>query len=311
VTPRQSLAFFSTAALWGGAFLYVRVLVDAGIDPFGVAAIRAFLGFLAILPLMLIVRQRLPRDGRTVAWLLVLGIVNVSLPWTLIAVAGQRIPSGVSSIVNASMPLWVAIFALALLPAANLSRGQVAGLVLGFGGVIALIGVDGFRDLGGDSTTGVGLMVIVALSYAFGAVAIRRWLPAVPAVALSVTQLGIGAVILVPLAIGSGAYDGVELGWGEWFSMIAVGAGASGLGAFFYMWLLGEIGAVKASAITYLVPLLGVILGWLILDESVGWNLLLGLALIVLGLALVQRVPVLRWLRRPAPVPAPAIAPDA
>lgn len=309
MTPRQSVAFFSTAALWGGAFLYVRVLIDAGVEPFGVAASRAGLAFLAILPIMLISRQRLPRDPRTLAWLVVLGIVNVTLPWTLIAVAGQRIPSGVSSIVNASLPLWVAIFSIGLLPAANLTRGQVAGLLAGFAGVVALIGLDGFRDLGGDSTTGIGLMMVVAISYGFGAVAIRRWIPGVPAVSLTVTQLGLGSLILIPIAFSTGAYEGVDFGWAEWFSLVAGGAGASGIGSFLYMWLLGQVGAVKASAITYLVPPTGVFLGWLILDEPLGWNLMLGLALIVVGLALVQRVPVGRLILRGRAVFAPQPVP--
>lgn len=314
MTPRQTFAFFCTAAMWGGAFLYVRVLVDAGVEPLGVAASRAVLGFAAVFPIMLATRQRFLGGRRTLLWLMVLAVVNVCLPWTLIAVAGQRIPSGVSSIVNASLPLWVALLALALLPAASLTRGQAAGLVAGFGGVVALIGVDGFRDLQSDSTVGVALMLVVALSYGFAAVAIRRWTPSVPAVALSVTQLGLGSTLLVPVAFATGAYQDADLGWAEWSSMVAGGVGASGLGSFFYIWLLGEIGAVKASAITYLVPPIGVVLGWLVLDEPLGWNLLFGLVLIVTGLALVQRAPVGRYMRRlrrpPQRRPAPA-APDS
>ncbi|HET7737013.1 MAG TPA: DMT family transporter [Tepidiformaceae bacterium] len=308
MTPRQAAALFFTAGVWGGSFLFVRVLVDAGVDPLGVAATRCGLGLLALSPLFLLVRKQIPREPRVVLLLFALGFINMVIPWVLIATAGQRIPSGVSSIVNSSLPLWVAIFSTFFLKTDRLSGVQVFGLLLGFGGVMVLLGLDGFTNLGGDASVGIACVLGASISYAFGAVAIRRWLPGTPTITLTLFPLAVATLIVVPLAALTGSYEGADLGAKEWGSMIAIGAGSSGVAGLSYMWLLGQIGAVRSSVITYLVPVIAIIAGWWFLDESVGWNLVAGIVLIIGGLVLVQRVPVGRIVRfvvpsRGAPVP--------
>ncbi|MGE5597325.1 MAG: DMT family transporter [Hyphomicrobiales bacterium] len=306
MTPRQLTALLAMAAIWGGSFLYVRVLIDAGIAPTGISGIRTVVGMLSLLPVAIAMRRQFPRDGRTWLALLALGFLNFAVPWTLVAMSEEHIPSGVASIVNSAMPLWTAIFAVALIRNERLTAVQVMGLVLGFLGVVALLGED-LADLGGDSARGVALMLLATACAGLSSVIIRRWLLHVPPLPLTIGQVGFASCMLVPLAIGSGAYDGASFGLKEAASALALGGLGSGVAVVAFMWLIGQIGAVRAVVVTYLIPPIGVFLGWAVLDEPIGWNLVLGLSLVAGGVALVQGVPVLRPILRPAqsrPMPA-------
>lgn len=308
MTPRQLAALLFLAATWGGSFLYVRVLVDAGVEPLGVSAIRTGVGVATLLPFAVWARDQFPRDARTWLALCVLGVTNFIAPWTLVAISQQHIPSGVASIVNSAMPLWTAIFTVILLRADPLRPAQCAGLLLGFLGVVALLG-DDLRHLSGDSTAGVGAMLFATAMAGISTVSIRRWMGHVAPIALTVGQVGSAAALLLPVAIGTGAYSGVHFGLPEIASAAAVGAVGSGVAVVAFMWLIADAGAVRASVVTYVVPPIGVFLGWAILDEPIGWSLVIGLALVAAGVALVQGVAgrfgsrAGRFGRAPLPVP--------
>lgn len=306
MTPRQLAALLFMAVIWGGSFLYVRVLVDAGVQPTGVSAIRTVVGVISLLPFALWARDQFPRDWRTWLALCGLGVINFVAPWTLVAISQQHIPSGVASIVNSAMPLWTAIFTIALLRADPLRPVQFAGLVLGFLGVVALLGSD-LRDLTGDAAAGVGAMLLATALAGLSTVIIRRWLGHVAPIALTVGQVGFAAVLLLPFALATRAYSGVHFGAAEFASAAALGALGSGIAVVAFMWLIADAGAVRASVVTYIVPPIGVFLGWAILDEPIGWSLVLGLALIAGGVALVQGLPGMLASRPrrvgPAPIP--------
>ncbi|MEP7217257.1 MAG: DMT family transporter, partial [Anaerolineaceae bacterium] len=115
---------------------------------------------------------------------------------------------------------------------------------------------------------------------------------------------------LWPAALSTGAFASAELGAGQWGSLLALGCAGSGIGVIGYMWLIGEVGPIRAAVVTYLIPPIGVFLGWLVLGEPIGWNLLGGLACVVAGVGLVQGLPVRGRVRRPpSVVPAGAAAP--
>jgi drug/metabolite transporter (DMT)-like permease len=120
---------------------------------------------------------------------------------------------------------------------------------------------------------------------------VRRWLLHIPSIALTIGQVGFAALFLAPVALLTGAYSHADMGAAEWASVFALGAGGSGFAVMCYMWLIGQIGAVRASVVTYLMPPIGIFLGWLVLEESIGWNMLFGLGLIIGGVALVQGAP--------------------
>lgn len=297
MTARQTSLLFLLAGIWGASFLFMRVLLDAGVDPAGVSGGRTVLGFLVLLPFAWLGRARFPRDARTWAALAVLGSVNFAFPWTLFSVGQQHVPSGVGSIVNSAQPLFAAIFSTFLIRGSYLGRQQVAGLLVGFAGVAVLM-EGNVQSLGRESLQGIPLMLGAVVCYSICTVAIRRWLHHVSPVALTFGQIGFAALYLAPVALATGSFEGAAMGWHEWASLAVLGGAGSGIAVIIWMWLIGEVGPVRAAVVTYLMPVVGVFLGWLLLDESVGWDMAVGLALIVAGVAVVQGLPARLAVRR-------------
>ncbi len=307
MTTRQLLVLFALAVVWGCSFLFIKVLIDAGIDPIGASAGRTGLGVLTIAPFAWRARARFPRDRRSWALLAGLGFLNFALPWTLFGFAAQHAPSGASSVANSSQPLWSAIFGTILLKADRLTGIRVLGLAVGFAGVLLLMGED-MLSAGSTGSTAVLIMIGATMCYGISAVSIRRFLSHVPAVVLAFAQLGFATLFLWPVALFAGAFASAQMGVGEWVSLVALGCVGSGIGVIGYMWLIGEVGPIRAAVVTYLMPPLGVFLGWLVLGEPIGWNLVGGLACVVAGVALVQGLPVRRWLLGPPVASASSVA---
>ncbi len=299
VTTKQIAVLLGLALIWGASFLFIRVLVDGGVGAAGVGAGRCTFGLLALVPILAFGRANFPRDRRTLAGLFLLGLVNMAVPWTLFAVAEQNVPSSLASVANSSTPLWTAIFATILLRADPLNRAQQAGLLVGLAGIVVL-SANGLTGFDRESAIGTALIGAATCCYGIAAVSIRRWFGRVPAVALASVQLGSAAIVLWPVALATGAFEGATLGLREWGSLFTLGAFGSGLAMVGYVWLIGQAGAVRASVVTYLIPPTGVFLGWLVLNERIGWNLVAGLGFVIGGVALVQGWPVHRlWRAKP------------
>jgi drug/metabolite transporter (DMT)-like permease len=282
------------ALIWGSSFLFIDVLVDAGIAPVGVSAARLGIGVLALAPLAWIMREQFPRGRRTWFMLAALGLFNFAVPWTLFPLSQREIPSGVASIANSCTPLWASVFAAFLVPGEHLTVRRVLGLGLGFAGIVMLMAGD-VAGVGGNGAWGILGVVIATLLYAVSAVFIRLRLSHVPPVPLTIGQVAFAATVMVPLALASGAYDTAEMGLPEWASLLALGGIGSGVAVIAYMSLIRSLGPVRASVVTYLMPPIGVFLGWAVLNEAIGWNLVIASALIVSGVALVQNIPLRRF----------------
>ena len=298
MTPRQTAILLGIGLTWGASFLFIKVLVDDGVEPLGVSAARTTLGALVLFVLMVRKSRAIPRlRPRTWLGLAALGLLNFAIPWTLFGVAEQHVPSGAASIVNSMNPLWAALLAVAFLHGDTPRGLRAVGLAIGFGGVIVLLGKD-VADIRSASTVAILLLVAATMCYAISTVAIRRWLGHVTPVTLAATQVGFAALMLMPSALATGAYANAHLDIRAWLSLAALGMLGSGVAVAGYMALIHEIGPVRASVVTYLLPPVGVALGWLVLGERVGWNLVGGLACVVAGVALVQGLPVGRWAGR-------------
>jgi len=240
--------------------------------------------------------------------MLALGLFNFAIPWTLFGVAGQHVPSGVSAVANAATPLWSAILATVLLKSESLGPRRIAGLGIGFAGVLVLMAGD-LNDLSWGETGSILLILVATLCYACSAVSIRKWCSGVPSVPLATVQVATASALLFPLALGTGAYAGAEWEPNVVASLVALGALGSGLAVVAYMYLIRNVGPVRASVVTYMVPPIGVFLGWAVLDEQIGWNLAVALVLILTGVALVQGVTI-GWLRARIAGARPALAPS-
>ena len=289
MTSRQLAALSGVGLVWGASFLFIRVLLNAGVAPFGVSAARTAFGALAMLPFAFVLRRQFPRTRGTWLAMALLGLTNFALPWTLFSFAGRLVPSGIGSITNSANPLLAALVAACLFKVDPLTKRQVGGLALGFLGVVALLGED-LGNLGGSAPRAIALMLAAVTSYALSSASIRRWFSQVPSVPLAFSQVTFAAIYLAPIAYFDGSFESARFGWQEWATLFALGAGGSGIAVVWYMWLIRSVGPVRASLVTYLIPPVGVTLGWIVLGEPIGWNMLAGLVLILGGLALVQGV---------------------
>lgn len=294
MTPRQLFALFALALVWGASFLFIRVLLNADMDPVGISGARVGVGALALSPLVWFARAQFPRDRRSWILLAGLGAVNFAIPWTIFPLAQQHIPSGVASIGNSCSPIFASMFAALLLPGEHLTGRRIVGLALGMGGVATLVAGD-LNGVDSGSAWGILGVVFATLLYGGSAVFIRRWMSHVGPIALATGQIATAAVILSPIAFVTGGFSGVSMGSKEWSSLLILGAFGSAIGPILYMSLIGSVGPVRASVVTYLIPPIGVFLGWLALDERIGWDLLGAIILIASGVALVQNLPLRRW----------------
>ncbi|MBK9545059.1 MAG: DMT family transporter [Dehalococcoidia bacterium] len=289
MTRRQFAILLALALTWGCSFLFIKVIVDAGVDPMGMSGVRTALGAATLLPFAWRARKGFRQSRATWLGLAGLGALNFAIPWTIFGIAEKHVPSGAAAVANACTPLWSAILATTLLKADSLGPQRIAGLSLGFAGVLVLMGRD-LANLSGSEAASILLVVVATFCYAVSAVSIRRWLGHVPAVPLATAQVATAAVLLLPAAFLTGAFEGAELTPRVVGSVAALGAFGSGIAVVAYMYLIQQAGPVRASVVTYLVPPVGVLLGWLFLEEAVGWNLLAALGCILAGVALVQGI---------------------
>lgn len=309
MTQRELATLSALVVVWGASFLFIQVLLDADIDPLGVSAARLLTGALVLGPLAWLARDQFPRDGRTWAFIAGLGLFNFALPWTLFPISQQHIPSGVASIANSCTPVWASVLAAFLIPGEHFTVRRALGLGMGFVGIIVLMAGD-VGQVGGSHAWGILGVVLATFLYGVSAVFIRMKMRHVRPVGLAMGQIGVAAIVMMPLALATNAYGDAHMGGREWGSLLLLGGVGSGFGPVAYMALIQSQGPVRASVVTYLMPPIGVFLGWLLLDEAIGWNLVLASVLIVSGVALVQNI-ALRGLpraayRRISPASSPA-----
>lgn len=267
--------------VWGTSFLFIKVIVDE-ISPMELVLGRLFFGAVAVLGVLALRGLRIERDPGLIARVAGMALIANVLPFALIGWAETRIDSGVTSVLNSSMPLWAALFAAAFLAEERFTLGRIAGLVTGFAGVAVLAGGD-ILDLTDGSVVGKLAVVGAAACYGLGAVYARVLLRAQDPFALSGLQIALAVLLSIPFLF---AFEGVptyDLSTKGWLALSALGLFATGVGYVAYIWLLDELGSVRGTLVVYITPAVGLLLGWAVLSESIGLNTLLGAALIIAG----------------------------
>jgi drug/metabolite transporter (DMT)-like permease len=219
----------------------------------------------------------------------VFAIFSNVVPFALIAWAEQHIDSGVTSVLNSTMPLFTALFAAAILIEEEFTPGRILGLVAGVAGVAVLAGGD-ILDITDSGV--VGQLAVVGAAACYGAMGVyaRTLLRSHDPVTLTGVQLALGTVValLVTLPV-EGVPDYGALSLKAWGALLVLGLIGSGVSQWVYLWLVDHTGSVRASLVTYIIPIMGLLLGWLVLDEHIGPNVIVGFALIVAGVAAVLR----------------------
>src|SRR4051812_26198502 len=286
------------AFIWGWSFLFIKVSVE-GMTPPTVAFARVTLGAAVLLLILRAQHRSLPRDRETWTRFAVAAVFANVLPFTMLAWSEERITSALAAVLNASTPLFTAILA-ALYLKDRLRLVQVGGLVLGFVGVTVAAGI-GAGDIGGSSVLGSLAAVIAGLFYGIAFVYMRRHLTGLEPTVAATGQLLMASALSLPFAAVTTATGGLELNLRRVLAITALGVIGTGMAYVLNYRIIGELGATRASVVTYIIPVVAVTVGVVVLDEPFEWRLVAGGALILAGLVLLRE-------RRLAPLPIPSAA---
>jgi len=275
-TPMELLLL---AAIWGGSFLFLRIATPK-FGPVSLVDMRLALGALVLSPFLWQARRQLAAAG----WFKIaaIGLVNTLLPFLLFAWAAERAPAGVSAIVNSMAVPFAALAALALF-GEKIGGRRLTGLAIGLVGVFVLAGgdVDG-AAIGPAVAAGT----IGAFLYGVSANLVKRHFSDLPAPAVAAATLAWGAVLLAPFAAWQ--WPSAHVPPQAWFSLVALGVVCTGMAYAIYYRLIQRVGAPRATTVTYLVPIFGVLWAWLALGEPLTISMAFGGALILGGLLLGQ-----------------------
>jgi drug/metabolite transporter (DMT)-like permease len=287
VNPKALLTLLALGATWGASFLFIKVIVEET-SALELVEGRMFFGALVVGAVLAMKRTglRWPYSFwfRIAAW----SLIGIVVPFILIAWAEEHIDSGTASVLNSTMPLFTTLFAAAFLVEEQFTPARGAGLIVGFLGVVVLTGGD-IYNLSDSSVLGQLAVMASAACYGAAAVYARTLLKQADPLELSGGQLVIGTLLVLPIMVGVRGTPDYSLSAEAWLSLLALGVLCTGVAFIAYLWLVDNVGSVRGSLVTYIIPVVGLFLGWAVLDESIGVNTLLGCALIIAGVAAVMR----------------------
>ena len=171
-TKLDWLIFVLLGFFWGSSYLFIKIGVDHGLQPFTLIMFRLLIGFILLTAVVAVAREPLPRDPRQYGHLAVMGTINIAIPFALITFAEQTVDSSLAAVINGAVPLFVIVIAAIFLAGESITVNRLAGLVVGFVGVALIVGLD-VTDLSSSSAVGELALIGATISYAFGAVYAR------------------------------------------------------------------------------------------------------------------------------------------
>jgi drug/metabolite transporter (DMT)-like permease len=311
MNPINIVQLLILAALWGGSFLFIRM----GVTDFGVAPLMALRVGIGALFLLIVLVMRRSASGsfqllRAHAWpLFVVGILNSAAPFCFFAYAELTLSAGVTSVINATTPLWGAIVAFLWLKD-RLSGLRIAGLVIGFAGVVALVWNQ--MDVGASAAATVTPMTTAlaaaaalgaTLLYGIAASYTKRNLTGVDSLAVATGTMTAATVVLLPFAVFW--WPTTPISAQSWEAVIALGVACTGIAYMLFFRLIAATGPARTISVTFVIPIFGILWGALFLSEHVSPGMIKACAAILVGTALatgfIKRLPGMGT-RREAPV---------
>jgi drug/metabolite transporter (DMT)-like permease len=285
LSAKNWFKFIFLGLVWGSSFLWIKIALRE-VGPFTLVFFRVLFGAIALTIYFLIAKWKFSTKH---FWILfVIGLFNVALPFTLISWAETHISSGLASILNSTVPLFTMLIASVFVHDEKLTTTRIIGLVTGFFGVIVLMS----NRLSGETAAqglGVIAMLTAAISYASSAVFARRTNHQVRFQDQALGQLTVGVLIMgpamllfeSPVHLPSLPITLTGLAW--------LGVLGTCITSLFWFSLISEVGPSRTSMVTYIFPLVGVILGMVILGEPPDWRIFVGGALVLAGIIIVNR----------------------
>ena len=274
-------ALLLLSALWGASFIYIRVAVPA-LGPFVLVELRVGLAAV-VLALCAALVGRLPKLRRRWRQFVLLGAVNVAIPFSLISTAEINLTASLAAILNSTTVMFTAVVAAVWMGDALTAR-KLVGVALGIVGVTVLVGWDPIT-MNWTVALSVGAMLAASLAYALGSIYAKRTIADSPPLAIASGQLTAAAMLMLPLAAVSAPEQSpstiVVL------SVLGLALPSTAVAYMLYFRLIANVGPTSTSTVTLLVPLFGLLFGVVLLDEPVGVGTLAGLVLILSSVTLI------------------------
>lgn len=281
---KEIIALISLGILWGGSFLFIRVASPA-VGPFVLMELRVSIAAIALISYALFL-GRMPKLRAHWRHLLVLGCLNAAVPFSLIAFAAINLTASLTSILNSTTTLFAALVAAGWAQE-FLTIKKLAGIVLGISGVAVVVGWDPI-PVDGIVMLSVGASLLAAISYAIAVVYAKITFVNIPPLALAIGQQGAAAILLLPFAIFTLPEEVPSTNVA--FAILGLALLSTAVAYLLYFYLISTSGPTKAATVTFLVPLFGVLLGIALLNEPFGLGTLVGMGIVLSGVALVIEV---------------------
>jgi drug/metabolite transporter (DMT)-like permease len=274
-------AFWLLGAIWGSSFLWIKIAVGE-IGPLTLVAFRLLFGLIGLLVVLRLQRQRLPRAH--LPMYLVLGLFQAMLPISLISWGETRIDSGLAAILNGTVPLFAIVIAHYWLTDEKMTGMRILGLVMGFVGVVVLVSDDLRPGALSGSLLGQLAVLAAAASYAMAATFSRRYMRNQPPVVQGTMVLLTGDALAWLAVLGLERPVQTPALPITWLAVLWLGLLGSCVAYLLFFYLINVWGPTRASVVTYVFPIIGLVLGIVFLNERPDWRLLVGTVLIVAGI---------------------------
>ena len=280
--------FVGMGLVWGASFLFMKVALD-GVSFYQVAWARLVFGGLTLGLVVLLTRQRLPRERVVYLHFLVIAVTNCVIPHLAFAWAEQYVSSGLASIYNAVTPITTALMVTLAFHVEKLNRGQILGIGIGIAGVIVIIAPWQHAAFTGD-LAGQLACLLAATCYGFSFGYIRKFLShrPIPGATFAFLNIGVAGAIMLLLTPVI-AWQPVDLTPGIVASLLTLGILGTGIAYIWNINVLRAWGPTNASTVTYITPVVGVLLGVIVLGETFSANQPAGAALVLVGILFTQQ----------------------
>ena len=279
-------AYLALGVVWGCSFIFIKLGLEF-LTPFGVAFGRCALGAITLLIIVKIKKIKLPNDKSTWQKLWILSMLLNVIPGILFAYAEVHVTSVLAGIINATTPLATLIVMLIAFREEKLKVEQIIGLIIGAVGVMVVLGI--WQGVGENQLTGVIALLIAVTCYGISfPYTVRNIIPlGLKPEAAATTQLIMAAITLLPFYL----FDGISQDYyrpATFLAMLALGILGSGIAYIWNFSIIAAAGSSIASSVTYLTPVVAIIVGWVFLGEALSWYEPVGALLVIIGAAISQ-----------------------
>lgn len=280
MSRKALLLFLGAGFAWGIPYFFIRIAVE-DFSTYSIVLFRVLIGAVVLVPLAL-KQGALLLALKHWPWVLGFALLEMAGPWWLITESGRHLSSGLIGLLIATVPFFAVVIASFLGDKSFSHPKTIMGLLLGFSGVVALVGIDSFS--GFIDPLWVGAVILAAVGYAIAPAMISQKIGFVPtAGVISLSMVIVAAIYAIPAAISLPAEIAAGPAIQSWIALIVLGVVCSAIAFIIFFALIKEVGSARATLITYLNTLVALVLGVVFLNEPITTGLLIGFPLILVG----------------------------